>query len=104
MKYLEMKREKYCTVSLIYEKIMKMTNIEEFNTAFIEVFGVTREVLNESFSKENIEGWDSVHQLNIISILEESFDVMFEPEEIMELTSYEKGIEILNRYGIDLKP
>lgn len=80
-----------------------MTNIEKYNTAFVEVFGVTGEVLNESFSKENIVGWDSVHQLNIISILEESFDVMFEPEDIMELTSYANGIEILNRYGIDLR-
>ena len=59
--------------------------------------------MNERFSKETIEEWDSVHQLNIISILEDSFEVMFEPEEIMELTSYGKGIEILNRYGIDLK-
>ena len=80
-----------------------MTNIEKYNAAFVEVFGVTEEVLNDSFSKENVEGCDSVHQLNIISILEDSFDVMFEPEEIMELTSYGKGIEILNRYGIDLK-
>ncbi|WP_455586897.1 acyl carrier protein [Bacteroides sp.] len=80
-----------------------MTNIEKYNTAFIEVFGVAGEVLNESFSKENVEGWDSVHQLNIISILEEFFDIMFEPEEIMELTSYGKGIEILNRYDIDLR-
>ena len=70
-----------------------MTNIEKYNAAFVEVFGVTEEVLNDSFSKENVEGWDSVHQL----------DVMFEPEEIMELTSYGKGIEILNRYDIDLK-
>lgn len=80
-----------------------MTNIEKYNAAFIEVFGVTEEVLNDSFSKENVGGWDSVHQLNIISILEDSFEVMFEPEEIMELTSYGKGIEILRRYGIDLK-
>ena len=80
-----------------------MTNIEKYNAAFVEVFGVTEEVLNDSFSKENVEGWDSVHQLNIISILEDSFDVMFEPEVIMELTSYGKGIEILNRYDIDLK-
>ena len=78
-----------------------MANIEKYNAAFIEVFGVTEEVLNESFSKENTEEWDSVHQLNIISILEESFDIMFEPEEIMELISYGKGIEILGRYGID---
>ena len=81
-----------------------MANIEKYNAAFIEVFGVTEEVLNESFSKENTEEWDSVHQLNIISILEESFDIMFEPEEIMELISYGKGIEILGRYGIDLYP
>ena len=44
-----------------------MANIEKYNAAFIEVFGVTEEVLNESFSKENTEEWDSVHQLNIIS-------------------------------------
>ena len=56
-----------------------MANIEKYNAAFIEVFGVTEEVLNESFSKENTEEWDSVHQLNIISILEESFDIRFDP-------------------------
>lgn len=82
---------------------MTMTNIEKYNTAFMEVFGVTEKVLNENFSKENVDDWDSVHQLNIISILEESFDVMFDPEEIMELISYEKGLEILSRNGIDLK-
>ena len=52
-----------------------MTNIEKYNAAFVEVFGVTEEVLNDSFSKENVEGWDSVHQLNIISILEDSCNV-----------------------------
>lgn len=80
-----------------------MTNIEKYNAAFVEVFGVAEEVLNEGFSKDNVDGWDSVHQLNIISILEESFDVMFEPEEIMEFTSYGKGFEILSKYGVDLK-
>lgn len=79
-----------------------MSNIEKYNAAFTEVFGVAGEVLNENFSKDNIEEWDSVHQLNIISILEESFDVMFEPEEIMELTSYGKGKGILSKYNVQL--
>ena len=81
---------------------MEMSNIEKYNAAFTEVFGVAGEVLNENFSKDNIEEWDSVHQLNIISILEESFDVMFEPEEIMELTSYGKGKGILSKYNVQL--
>ena len=42
-----------------------------------------------------MDAWDSVHQLNIIALLEESLDIMFDPEDIMEFTSYGKGREIL---------
>ena len=50
-----------------------MTDIEKYNDAFVEVFGVDNSVLNNGFSKESVEAWDSVHQLNIIALLEESF-------------------------------
>lgn len=79
-----------------------MTNLEKFNHAFIEVFAVDSVVLNDSFSKETVAAWDSVHQLNIIALLEESFDVMFEPEDIMEFTSYAGGKAILKKYDIEL--
>lgn len=79
-----------------------MTDIEKYNDAFVEVFGVDNSVLNNGFSKESVEAWDSVHQLNIIALLEESFDVMFDPEDIMELTSYGKGREILKKYDVEL--
>ena len=79
-----------------------MTNIEKYNEAFVEVFGVDSAVLNDSFSKDSEESWDSVHQLNIIALLEESFDVMFDPEDIMEFTSYGKGREILKKYEVEL--
>ena len=65
-----------------------MTNREKYNQAFVEVFGVEESVLNADFSKENVDAWDSVHQLNIIAILEEAFDIMLDPEDIMELSSY----------------
>ena len=48
-----------------------MTDIEKYNDAFVEVFGVDNSVLNNGFSKESVEAWDSVHQLNIIALLEE---------------------------------
>lgn len=79
-----------------------MTNLEKFNNAFIEVFAVDDSVLNDSFSKETIAAWDSVHQLNIIALLEEAFDIMFEPEDIMEFTSYAGGKSIFNKYNIEL--
>ena len=79
-----------------------MTNKEKYNQAFIEVFGVEENVLNSSFAKENVESWDSVHQLNIIALLEESFDIMLDPEDIMELTSYDKGLAIMAKYDVEL--
>lgn len=79
-----------------------MTNIEKYNQAFVEVFGVNESVLNDSFAKDSVDGWDSVHQLNIIALLEESFDIMFDPEDIMEFTSYGKGRELLKKYEVEL--
>lgn len=79
-----------------------MTNLEKYNQAFIEVFAVEPSALNENFSKDTVDEWDSVHQLNIVALLEESFDIMFEPEDIMDLTSYEKGKEILRKYEVEL--
>ena len=79
-----------------------MKNIEEYNNIFAEVFGVTVEQLGDNFSKENVAEWDSVHQLNIIALMEEKFDLMLDPEDIMACTSYNAGKEILIRNLIDL--
>lgn len=79
-----------------------MSNIEKYNNAFVEVFGVEVSALGSNFNKDNVDAWDSVHQLNIIALLEESFDIMLDPEDIMELTSYEKGKELMEKYDVEL--
>jgi hypothetical protein len=77
-----------------------MTNIEKYNSAFISVFPINESVLNDDFSKETIDAWDSVHQLSVVANLEELFDILFEPEDIMALISYREGKEILAKYEI----
>ena len=79
-----------------------MTNLEKYNAIFNEVFGATAEQLGDNYSKEIVSEWDSVHQLNIISLLEETFDLMLDPEDIMACTSYNAGREILAKNGIEL--
>lgn len=79
-----------------------MNNLEKYNNAFTEVFGVAADALHDGFSKDNTEGWDSVHQLNIIALLEEAFDIMFDPEDIMEFTSYGIGRQLLAKYGVEI--
>lgn len=77
-----------------------MDNLEKYNNAFVEVFGSKVEDLNDNFGKETVEEWDSVHQLSLIAQLEEAFDIMFDPEDIMDLTSYANGKELLAKYDV----
>ena len=79
-----------------------MENLEKYNNAFVQVFGAKVEELNDNYGKDTVEEWDSVHQLSLISELEEAFDIMFDPEDIMEMTSYAKGKELLSKYDVVL--
>ena len=79
-----------------------MENLEKYNNAFVQVFGAKAEDLNDNYGKETVEEWDSVHQLSLISEFEEAFDIMFDPEDIMEMTSYAKGKEILAKYEVTI--
>lgn len=79
-----------------------MENLEKYNNAFVQVFGAKPEDLNDNYGMENVEEWDSVHQLSLIAEFEEAFDIMFDPEDIMDMTSYAKGKELLKKYEIEL--
>ena len=79
-----------------------MSSLDKYNNAFVEVFGARVEDLNDSYGKETVAEWDSVHQLSLIAQFEETFDIMFDPEDIMDMTSYAKGKDILAKYDVTL--
>ncbi|MFN3908653.1 MAG: acyl carrier protein [Flavobacterium sp.] len=77
-----------------------MTNLDKYNAIFCETFQVENEKLDENFSLSNVDNWDSVLQLSLVTQMEDTFDVMLEPEEIMDFKSYTIGKEILAKYGV----
>lgn len=79
-----------------------MKNIERLNLIFCEVFSVELSALNSGFDNKNVEGWDSVRQLSLTSAVEDEFDIMLDPEDILNFTSYENAKAILAKYEIEL--
>ncbi len=79
-----------------------MNNLEKYNEIFANVFGAQPDQLGANYCKENVSEWDSVHQLNIISEMEDAFDLMLDPEDIVACTSYEAGKDILRRNGVEI--
>ena len=79
-----------------------MTNLEKYNDIFVQVFGADIAQLGDNYTKDTVPAWDSIHQLNIISLIEETFDLMLDPEDIMACTSYNAGKEILAKNDIEI--
>ena len=79
-----------------------MTNLEQYNRIFRETFSVEDQDLDTDFSYENVAEWTSIRQLALINELEDTFDLMFDTEDILNLKSYEIGKEIMRINGIEL--
>lgn len=79
-----------------------MTNLEKYNQVFISTLEITEDKL-QGLSYQSVELWDSVGHMTLVANLEDTFDIMMETDDIIDLSSYEKGIEILSRkYGVEL--
>lgn len=79
-----------------------MTNLETLNGIFCEVFSVDAGALGAGFDNKSVDGWDSVRQLSLTAAVEDSFDIMLDPEDILEFTSYDNAKAILAKYDIQL--
>ena len=71
-----------------------MTSLEKYNKAFCDAFEITEDKL-ANLQYQQIELWDSVGHMTLVANLEDAFDIMMETDDIIDLSSYEKGQEIL---------
>ena len=78
-----------------------MTASEEYDNIFIRMFDVKQEQLS-TLEYQSIENWDSVGHMSLIVTLEEAFGIMFEMDDILDFSSYSKGISILRRYSVEM--
>ena len=68
---------------------MKMENIEKkLKNVFSVVFELDPNFINENSSPDNIDNWDSLKHMMLISALEEEFDIQFSDQEMLELLNY----------------
>ena len=78
-----------------------MTNLEKYNNVFVENLQVSEDQLaNRKY--QGVELWDSVGHMTLVAALEDAFDIMMDTDDIIDLSSYEKGKEILKKYDVEI--
>lgn len=86
---------------LIKEERLIMNNNEKYIQAFVEMFNIKPEEA-PALKYQCIQAWDSVGHMALMAKLEESFEIMMEPDDIIDFSSFEKGKAILaEKYDID---
>ncbi len=78
-----------------------MTNLEKYNAVFCETLNVTESQLAE-LKYQGVAEWDSVGHMTLVAAIEDAFDIMMETDDIIDLSSYEKGKEILKKYEVEI--
>ena len=76
-----------------------MSNLEKYRNAFIEGLGVSEDQV-DGLTFQSVPAWDSVGHMGLIAALEEAFDIVFDTDDIVDFSSFEKGKEILAKYDV----
>lgn len=80
-----------------------MENLRKYRQCFCDAFSLAPDFDVNTMEMGGIPDWDSVGHMELITEIEEKFDIIFETEDILGFTSYIKGIGILKKYGIEVQ-
>ena len=74
----------------------------KYDQAFLTAFSIEKTILNIDLEYESIQEWDSIGHMALISELEDAFDISMEMDDIIDFSSYQKGIEIMKKYHVEI--
>jgi acyl carrier protein len=77
-----------------------MSLVDRVASIFEKAFKVEQEEFSPELVPEEVLLWDSLGHMNLVMELEEQFGLQFEVDEITEMSSAGKIIEILKSKGV----
>ena len=72
--------------------------MDKIKKVFCDVLGASESEINNETSYDSFEPWDSLKHLEIISKLEEEFDIEIEMNDITAMETFGKVTEIVQKY------
>ena len=78
-----------------------MNNNQKYKDIFIKSLAIESKKFNENIKYNEITEWDSIGHMTLMSELEEGFSITMETDDIVDFSSFKKGIEILKKYSVN---
>lgn len=78
-----------------------MTNKEKLIKSFCDALGVEKSIITDEREYNSIAEWDSVAHMVLIGKLEQTFDIMLDTDDIINMNTPKKAQEILAKHGVE---
>lgn len=75
-------------------------NLKKYKNCFVSAFDLSTDYNFSELEYQSIENWDSVGHMSLMSELEDAFDIVLEMDDIIDFSSYNKGLETLVKYDV----
>ncbi|MBU3154800.1 acyl carrier protein [Clostridium estertheticum] len=80
-----------------------MSNLEKLNKVLRDVFDIKKiEDINDDMGPDEIENWDSLGHVELITSLEEVFDIALNVVDISRMYTIGDIKKIVGKYGIEI--
>ena len=77
-----------------------MSTKKKYQDIFIKSLSIDSNKFNENIKYNEIPEWDSIGHMTLIAALEEEYKISLETDDIVDLSSFKKGIELLKKYNV----
>jgi len=77
-----------------------MKSKEKYKDIFIKSLSIDKKKFNENIKYNEIPEWDSIGHMTLMSGLEDGFNISLETDDIIDFSSFKKGIQILKKYKV----
>ena len=79
-------------------------SLNSLKDKYIEIFtkslSIDKKKFNEKIKYNDIPEWDSIGHMTLVADLEEGFNISMDADDIIDFSSFNKGIQILKKYKI----
>ena len=79
-----------------------MTNVNKYSKIFKTALNISDDKLSENLKYNEIEEWDSIGHMTLIAALEEEYKINLETDDVIEFSSFKKGMSILKKYNVEI--
>ena len=79
-----------------------MSAKKKYQYIFIKSLSIDSNKFNENIKYNEIPEWDSIGHMTLISALEGEYKISLETDDIVDFSSFKKGIELLKKYNVNM--